>query len=217
MKSSSALLGSSLPVTAFKRQAVTTSQAFAKDFHKRPVSVSRRITQIIDQGFGLFNPKQLFVETDTLTFKKSEYYNYRLSREGFILLTLTYTGKRVQQTKLAYLKEFDRVEAEIQKSLNPPCELPALPSGNVPVELPGPGRYLVTADEDGVRVLNAGEKSLVDMPIVYAIKSDLAILGKAIADMSQRLRVLSGDANAAVLDQPLELHFTERGATRKIA
>lgn len=40
---------------------------------------------------------------------------YRMDRKGFVLLAMGFTGKVVMEFKIAYIDEFDRMEAELQK------------------------------------------------------------------------------------------------------
>lgn len=45
------------------------------------------------------------------------YTAYRLSKDGFTLLAMGFTGKKALQFKLAYIEAFNRMEAELQQSV----------------------------------------------------------------------------------------------------
>ena len=48
---------------------------------------------------------------------------YRMSREGFMLLAMGFTGKEALRWKLAYIAAFNRMEAELQKPAHDPLRI----------------------------------------------------------------------------------------------
>lgn len=127
-----------IQICEYNGEAVTTSRAVAEQFGKQHKHVIRDIENIISQlrnepsdleteptqpNFGLSNP-----ETDTQTaefaernFFLSEYTDgsgkknkqYILTRDGFTLLAMGFTGAKALQFKVAYINAFDRMESII--------------------------------------------------------------------------------------------------------
>lgn len=101
----------------------TTSNELAQHFGKSHDNVMRQIKTIIT---GLKNEASEFTAHN---FAVSEYTDsagrklpaYRLTRDGFTLLAMGFTGKRALQFKLAYIYAFNKMEAQLT---NKPCELP---------------------------------------------------------------------------------------------
>ncbi|WP_297148162.1 Rha family transcriptional regulator [uncultured Desulfovibrio sp.] len=56
--------------------------------------------------------------------------SYRLTRNGFMILAMGYTGAKAMALKEAYISEFDRMEAELAKRATP-----AIPNFNDPMFL----------------------------------------------------------------------------------
>ena len=54
------------------------------------------------------------------------YTAYRLTKDGFTLLAMGFTGKKALQFKLAYIDAFNRMEAELQQSVTPSDETPPI-------------------------------------------------------------------------------------------
>ena len=116
-----------IQICEYNGEAVTTSRAVAEQFGKRHDNVVRDIEEIISQLSHLkiedANP-----ETDTQTaefaernFFLSEYTDiqgkprkqYILTRDGFTLLAMGFTGAKALQFKVAYINAFDRMESII--------------------------------------------------------------------------------------------------------
>ena len=130
-----------IQICEYNGEAVTTSRAVAEQFGKQHKNVIQSIEEIISQLNGLknqpVNPEinvtglknQLSnPETDTQTaefaernFFLSEYTDgsgkknkqYILTRDGFTLLAMGFTGAKALQFKVAYINAFDRMESII--------------------------------------------------------------------------------------------------------
>ena len=116
-----------IPICEYNGEAVTTSRAVAEQFGKRHDHVVRDIEEIISQlsdpNFGVANP---YFEHQTEDFAEhnfilSEYTDlqgktrkqYILTRDGFTLLAMGFTGAKAMQFKVAYINAFNRMESII--------------------------------------------------------------------------------------------------------
>lgn len=103
-------------VVIHDNQAITTSIKVAEVFGKEHKNVLDRIKQLTVktaeiQGFSA-----------GLNFKLSEYKDetgrslpmYELSRDGFTLLAMGFTGKKALEFKLAYINQFNKMEQKLK-------------------------------------------------------------------------------------------------------
>ena len=95
----------------------TTSLDVARYFGKRHGHVLRAIHDLIDQlpperqpNFGL-----TFLDVTGPNGATRSEPGYRLTRDGFTLLAMGFTGARALEFKLAYLDAFNRLEAEVAR------------------------------------------------------------------------------------------------------
>ncbi len=96
-------------------QITTTSKQVAEHFGKRHTHVLRAIKNLLKElpeehrpNFGLtFNE---VVGANGATRKEPA---YRITRDGFTLLAMGFTGKEAMQWKVAYLSAFNKMEAEL--------------------------------------------------------------------------------------------------------
>ena len=101
-------------------QAVTTSLQVAETFGKEHRNVLRDIENIIKKG-GAQNwadpQKRLFAEG---AYKHpqnhQEYKMYYMTKDGFTLLAMGFTGKKAMQFKLDYIQAFNQMEKVIQEN-----------------------------------------------------------------------------------------------------
>lgn len=94
----------------------TLSTQVAEFFGKRHDAVLRDIRNLLKKApeLRLHN----FVETQQLVkvgAVERQIVVYRMDRKGFTLLAMGFTGKVALDFKIAYIDEFDRMEAELQK------------------------------------------------------------------------------------------------------
>lgn len=99
----------------------TLSTDVARHFGKAHSNVLRDIDNLRTQlpEHCLLNFEQT-VETrpSPLNGAPIESRAYRLTRDGFTLLAMGFTGKKALQFKLAYIDAFNKMEAELQKPAN---------------------------------------------------------------------------------------------------
>lgn len=109
-------LGALAPVLAVVNGTPTTTSAdVARHFGKRHDDVLKAIRNLLPQlpDGGVRN----FAETPYTDPQNGQQYPaYRLSRDGFTLLAMGFTGKRALAFKLAYIDAFNRMEAELAKA-----------------------------------------------------------------------------------------------------
>ena len=106
-------------VSIVNGQAVTTSKAIAEFFHKRHDNVITRIRNLIaeieDREYRLLNFKET-VETRTNPSGGASIESpaYNITREGFSLLAMGFTGKLALQWKIQYINTFNAMEASLK-------------------------------------------------------------------------------------------------------
>ncbi len=118
----------------------TTSLDVARHFGKQHAHVLRAIRNLIAQlpaehksNFGLMS-----LEADIGNGATRSEPLYRITRDGFTLLAMGFTGARALEFKLAYLDAFNRLEAEVAQR---PQALPAPAGADIDV---APSRLALT-------------------------------------------------------------------------
>lgn len=103
---------------------VTTSLAVAEYFDKRHDHILRDIrTLLADLPEDFANPNfgECYKINKLANGKREPYYE--LTRDGFTLLAMGFTGKRALQFKIAYIDAFNKMEAALQERLLPPATI----------------------------------------------------------------------------------------------
>jgi len=104
-------------------KAFCDSLQVAETFEKRHDHVLRDIRNVIadiEEDFSLPN----FGESNYKE-RGKKYPKYLLTKDGFTLLTMGYTGKKAMQFKIAYINRFNQMEAFISSLLEAKMEFPA--------------------------------------------------------------------------------------------
>lgn len=95
-------------------QVVTTSRNVAGNFDKRHDNVLKDIDELIEgapQNLG-----DLFYETTyTHPQNKQQYREYYMTKDGFTLLAMGFTGKKALDFKLKYIEAFNQMETQLQE------------------------------------------------------------------------------------------------------
>lgn len=116
-----------IQICEYNGEAVTTSRAVAEQFGKQHKNVIRDIEEIIEQLNRLnFEPVNPEIDTQTAEFAQKNFFlseytdpkgetrkQYILTRDGFTLLAMGFTGAKALQFKVAYINAFDRMESII--------------------------------------------------------------------------------------------------------
>lgn len=96
--------------------AVVSSRVIAEDFGKRHNDVVRSIENLTAENCVV---KNMFIESEFIH-RGNAYKEYLLTRDGFSLLVMGFTGKEALQWKLQYIEAFNKMEEKIkQNSHNP--------------------------------------------------------------------------------------------------
>lgn len=107
-------LGASAPsVTLIEGVPTTTSNQVALHFGKAHEDVLRRIRTLTADAPADFNARN-FAAVDFTDAKGERRPAYRLTRDGFTLLAMGFTGKKALTFKLAYIDAFNRMEQALR-------------------------------------------------------------------------------------------------------
>ena len=119
---------------------VTTSRIVAEHFEKQHQHVMRDIREIIDSPDldSEFSQSKIGLAKDfsELNFELVDYVDlqgkprpeYLITKDGFTLLVMGYTGAKAMQFKVAYINAFNKMEAAMQSRAAIPQEPSALES-----------------------------------------------------------------------------------------
>ncbi|NLK40074.1 MAG: Rha family transcriptional regulator [Clostridiales bacterium] len=113
---------------------VVSSRIVAENFEKRHDNVLRDIEDIIEGDLlkiEEIKTEQYFISSTYQDPRNREYPEYLLTRDGFTLLTMGYTGEKAMRFKVAYINEFNRMEA----ALKPKSQLDILRAAIDQIEL----------------------------------------------------------------------------------
>lgn len=94
-------------------QALTTSKIVAKSFNKEHRNVVRDIWALQKD---VLNFSSLFIPSFESDFYGRKQKIYVISRKGFILLVMGYTGNKALQLKIAFIDAFDSMEKLLVKN-----------------------------------------------------------------------------------------------------
>ena len=110
-------------------QTVTTSEFIAQAFKKRHNDVLRNIDNLladIDPAFSAQNFRETEALRDNpLTGGKTKSRAYDLTKDGFMLLVMGFTGKAALAIKIAYIQAFNQMAQMLSGSLKPDFHLTA--------------------------------------------------------------------------------------------
>lgn len=103
-------------VTVSNGQVTTTSLKIAEVFGKRHDNVIRDIELLqVPDSFGKLNFEATEYEWKNNLGKVVKSKMYNITRDGFVILVMGFTGATAMQFKIAYLEEFNRMEAELRR------------------------------------------------------------------------------------------------------
>ena len=96
-----------------KNEAVTDSLTVAEYFHKEHRNVLRNIDKLVE-GIPKNEQTPLFKEVTYVEEQNGQTYRkYIMTRDGFSLLAMGFTGKKALQWKLRYIEEFNKMESAL--------------------------------------------------------------------------------------------------------
>ena len=91
-------------------ELVVTSRQVAEDFGKEHKNVVRAIENLTAQNSAVKN----IVIKSTFAHRGNEYTEYLLTRDGFSLLVMGFTGSKALEWKLKYIEAFNKMEQAIK-------------------------------------------------------------------------------------------------------
>lgn len=94
--------------------AITNSRDVAAYFGKEHRNVLRSIDELVSEGC-LLNFEQMSISAKIGNGAARDFRTYNMTRDGFTLLAMGFTGKRALRFKLAYIEAFNRMEAELRE------------------------------------------------------------------------------------------------------
>ena len=91
---------------------LTTSRTVAERFDKPHNDVMKSIRRLIDDmgGVGKSSQSSMFVETTYVNKQNKQQPMYLMTRDGFSLLAMGFTGKKALEFKLKFIDAFNRME-----------------------------------------------------------------------------------------------------------
>ena len=91
---------------------LTTSRTVAEKFDKPHNDVMKSIRRLIDDmgGVGKSSQSSMFVETTYVNKQNKQQPQYLMTRDGFALLAMGFTGKKALEFKLKFIDAFNRME-----------------------------------------------------------------------------------------------------------
>lgn len=103
-------------IELYNERPAVTSREVAEKFDKRHDHVMRDIRNIIKELGSPQNWGHLFVDSTYENKQNKQVYSqYLITRDGFTLLTMGFTGAKALEWKLKYIEAFNKMEAELKK------------------------------------------------------------------------------------------------------
>ena len=95
-------------------EPVASSRDVAKRFGKEHRNVMRDIENLMSEGVLKIEQTPLFYKTEyTHPQNHQKYPMYLMTRDGFNLLAMGFTGKEAVQWKLKYIEAFNQMEQQL--------------------------------------------------------------------------------------------------------
>lgn len=113
-------LVASIDVREYEGQPVVSSREIADNFEKNHKEVLRSIDNQIEILGGAQNCAGLFIESKYQHPQNKQWYKeYLLTRDGFSLLVMGFTGAKALEWKLKYIEAFNKMEQYIKEQQVP--------------------------------------------------------------------------------------------------
>jgi len=92
-------------------QLVVTSRQVSEDFKKRHADVLEKIEELIKTEKSVMT---MFIESSYKAGTGKEYKEYLITRDGFSLLVMGFTGAKALTWKLKYIEAFNKMETALK-------------------------------------------------------------------------------------------------------
>lgn len=97
-------------------EVLVSSRDVAEDFEKEHRNVMRDIRNIVGELGGAQNCAHLFTETTYVHEQNNQTYSeYLMTKDGFVLLAMGFTGKIALGFKMRYIEAFNKMKAHIEE------------------------------------------------------------------------------------------------------
>ena len=100
-------------ITEKDGQLVVSSRQVAENFGKEHKNVLQSITELIVQMSSAENLANLFIQSEYADKYGRMQKEYLMTRDGFSLLVMGFTGNKALEWKLKYIEAFNHMEAEL--------------------------------------------------------------------------------------------------------
>jgi len=111
---------SSPDISVIHGKPVTTSMAVTSYFGKRHDNVLRSIDNLeCSDNFRALNFEETSISVLQPRGGSRQVQAFNMTKNGFVFLAMGFTGKKAAQFKEAYIAEFDRMDAELNRSRIP--------------------------------------------------------------------------------------------------
>lgn len=185
-------------LTVIDGHVTTTSLDVARHFGKRHDNVCRTIASLVAQlpAERLLNFEETSIDVPGPNGGSRSEPAYRITRDGFTLLAMGFTGTRALEFKLAYLDAFNRMEAEVAQQ-----QAQALAAPVVPAELIiNPTQLLLSGQSEPVP-LKPEQYRLIDQR-AWELAGDARVLLR-----EHLLRAVAHRTSAAARDRLSDAEF----------
>ena len=88
-----------------------SSLDIARDFGKRLSDVHETIENLTAENSAV---KNFFIKSDYINQRGREYMSYEITRDGFSLLVMGFTGRKALEWKLKYIEAFNHMEHQLR-------------------------------------------------------------------------------------------------------
>ena len=96
-------------------ELVVSSRQVAEDFEKMHKHVLETIRNLVDENSAV---KKMFIESEFEN-RGKKYPEYLITRDGFSLLVMGFTGSKALEWKLKYIEAFNKMEEELRNLQKP--------------------------------------------------------------------------------------------------
>ena len=170
----------------------TTSVDVAEKFGKRHANVIRDIRDLINNDSSL---SKMFYETTYTTKQNKALPCFYITRDGFSLLVMGFTGQDALQWKVKYIRAFNKMEQIIREEVNKLQKVPK----------PGTKEFLAVALIEAQKVIDDQTKQLEDAKPAIVFHESVAI-----AENTILIRELAGFITKALQTHNFNVHIGEK-------
>lgn len=165
------------------RQALCSSLDVAAHFGKRHKNILRDIECLKNESSKEFS-RLNFEPSDYLSDRGKIYPAYNMTRDGFVLLVMGFTGGEALRWKIAYLEAFNRMETQLAEAARKEAEWEgrlAAARRLAGEERAGLAEQALMLIEEGMSQAGAARLLRVSRHVVYRLRRRFGFLTEAAA------------------------------------